>query len=78
MPRRVRSQPRVNSRRQPVSSSAFIAALEKAVAAEARRFNVSRSFVIATAVAECLGVDEQIPYTTERLRPNTKLLRLIK
>lgn len=69
---RRRSQPRlVGFSRRPVSS-AFIDRLEKAVRAEMDRFGVSRSFVIATAVAHALGVNDQPDYndtdTTRRRR----------
>jgi hypothetical protein len=51
----------VRGGRVPVSS-AFLDAVEAAVAREMRRFNVSRSFVIATAVAYALKVEEQADY----------------
>lgn len=42
--------------------SAFIPPLEQAVQKEMRRYNASRSFVIATCVAYALGVDDQADY----------------
>lgn len=56
-----RRQPRYVGGRQPVTSG-FIPDLEKAVRREMRKFNVSRSFVIATCVAYALGVEEQPDY----------------
>lgn len=55
--------------------------LEAAVVREAKRFNVSPAFVIATAVADTLGVKEQIDYTTvadERARPRLVRRKLAK
>jgi hypothetical protein len=58
-------QPPVKGGRQPVSS-ALLREVERAVRREMTRWNVSRSFVIATAVAHALGVEEQPDYRTER------------
>lgn len=75
MPPKMRIQPpSYGEVRQPVSS-AFLFKLERAVQAEMKRFRVSRSFVIATAVADALGVDEQPSY---RRLPERKPLRLVK
>lgn len=59
--RRIQSQPRSDRPRTPLSAS-FLDAISDAVEKEARRWDVSRSFVIATAVADSLGVDEQPHY----------------
>jgi hypothetical protein len=42
--------------------SAFSPELERAIRQEQTRFHVSRSFVIATACAHALGVEEQPDY----------------
>ena len=52
-----RRQKRIEGGRKQVSS-AFAKKIEAAVAAEMKRFNASRSFVIATAVAHALDVNE--------------------
>jgi len=82
--RRPRSQPRYGSPRLAVGSS-FIPDLEKAVKREMLKHNVSRSFVIATAVAFALGIDEQPDYrksTTKKIKPSdfrgNKALRLVE
>jgi hypothetical protein len=54
-------QPRYRGGRIPVHS-AFIPGLEQAIQREMARFGVSRSFVIATATAFALGVDDQPDY----------------
>ena len=54
-------QPRYRGGRIPVHS-AFIPDLEVAIRREMAIFGVSRSFVIATATAFALGVDEQPDY----------------
>jgi hypothetical protein len=54
-------QPKYVGGRLPVGS-AFAPPLESAVKQEMRRFNASRSFVIATCVAFALGVEEQPDY----------------
>jgi hypothetical protein len=73
--RKLTTQPRlVGERRQPVSS-AFMAELERAVRREMARFHVSRSFVIATAVADALGVESQPHYAA--FKPGPKLLRIV-
>jgi hypothetical protein len=61
MKNKILRQPRYLGGRQPVNS-AFIPDIEKAVEREMKRFNVSRSFVIATCVAFALGIDEQPDY----------------
>lgn len=69
---RIRMQRRIKGiKRQPVHS-AFIEEIERAVQREMRFFRVSRSFVIATAVAHALGVDEQEDY-----RPNPRRKRKV-
>jgi hypothetical protein len=50
--------------------SAFVTQLEQAVERECKRWNVSRSFVIATCVAFALGVDDQADY---HKTPKTKV-----
>ena len=61
MKRRIVRQPPLKGGRRNVGS-AFRPELEAAVQREMRRFNVGRSFVIATAVAQTLGVKEQEDY----------------
>lgn len=56
---RRRSQPRLRGvKRQPVSAS-LLAKIDSAVEADARRFRVSASFVIATVLAFHYDIDEQ-------------------
>lgn len=50
--------------RRPVSS-AFTPALDRAVAHEMRKYNVSRAFVLATCAAYALGVEDQPDYAVE-------------
>jgi hypothetical protein len=66
MARTIRSQKRVKGqKRQPVGS-AFIAELEAKVAEHQKFYGVSRSFVIAVAVAEALRVGAQERYYETR------------
>lgn len=75
--RKLTTQPRlVGERRQPVSS-AFMAELERAVRREMARFNVSRSFVIATAVAYALDVKEQPTYSDNAAIYGKPRLRIV-
>ena len=53
-------------------ASAFTQELNRAVEKEAKRFNVSKSFVIATAVADALGIDYADYTTAERLNGKVK------
>ncbi len=71
MSRKFRSQPRYGSPRLHVGS-AFIPDLELAVEAEMRKYGVSRSFVIATAVAFALSIDEQPDYRKPTIVKKTK------
>ena len=66
---KVKHQPRLEKgvKRKPVGS-AFMERLELAVRAEMRRFGASRSFVIATAVAFALGVEEQADYRPAKVK----------
>lgn len=54
--------------------------LERAVQAEMRRFNVSRSFVTATATAYALGVNEQPTYFVSKSRQHRRIagLRIVR
>jgi hypothetical protein len=71
------AQPRLKKgSRTPVGSS-FMGQLERAVQAEMRRFKVSRSFVIATAVAHVLGVDEQANYRASDHKRG-RVLRMVR
>lgn len=63
MKRKLVTQPRLKGERREPVSSAFMHELERAIRREMARFHVSRSFVIATAVAEALGVKEQASYS---------------
>lgn len=49
-------------------SGVFIKSLNREINRQARMFNVSRSFVIATTVAEALGVKDQEDYKTRDVR----------
>jgi hypothetical protein len=72
---RIIKQPRLDKPRTPVGS-AFMDKLEAAVEKECKRFGVSRSFVIAVAVAHSLGINEQPDYID--IKPTrTKVLRLV-
>jgi len=53
-------------------SGAFIKSIDREINRQAKMFNVSRSFVIATAVADSLGVKDQEDYKT---RDNIKRFR---
>ena len=59
--KKVLRQPPYNGGRTPVHSG-FIPDLERAIEREMRRFNVTRSFVIATCCAYALGIEEQPDY----------------
>lgn len=59
----MRFQPRTRGAHRLPVGSAFRPEVERAVQREMARFDVSRSFVIATAVAHALGVAEQERYT---------------
>lgn len=54
---KLRTQPRIAGASRIPSYSSLLPQLRRAVDAEARRFNVSRSFVIATALGDALGID---------------------
>jgi hypothetical protein len=58
---KVKRQPPYKGGRQYVNS-AFIPDIELAVEREMKRYNVTRSFVIATCVAYALQVEEQADY----------------
>jgi hypothetical protein len=67
---KVRRQKPVKGGRQMLSAG-FIAALEAEIERTAKRFHVTRSFVIAVAVADSLGIEEQetfIPQPKSRAR----------
>lgn len=64
---KVRRQSPVRGGRSPMGT-AVIGPLETAIRREQVRFKVSRSFVIATAVAHSLGVDAQEDYQEGRSR----------
>lgn len=72
--KRVLRQPPLPGGRLPVGS-AFAKDLERAVESEMRRWGVSRSFVIARAVAFALGVEEQADY---RKFTGSQLIRRVK
>lgn len=57
----MRIQPRTKEPKLTVGSK-FLPKLERAVQREMRRFNASRSFVIAVAVADALGVKLDYDY----------------
>jgi hypothetical protein len=63
--RRPRTQPRVPGGRLP-AGSALLPELERELRREAARFGVSRSFVIATALAWVLDVEAQPDYRRTR------------
>jgi hypothetical protein len=57
----MRIQPRTKEPKLSVGSR-FLPKLERAVEREMKRFNASRSFVIAVAVADALGVQLEYDY----------------
>lgn len=61
----VRTQRPVRGGRIPVST-ALIKDIEVVIRREMRRYNVSRSFVIATALAFTFGIEEQESYKDKR------------
>jgi hypothetical protein len=61
MTRRVRNQRPVKGGRVPAYSG-LIPDLEYIIEREMRRYNVSRSFVIATSLALFFGIEEQENY----------------
>ena len=67
--RSAQSQPRIGVRRLP-QSAALEARIASAVEIEARRYNVSRSFVVAVAIADVLGInlDKALRYHEKRRR----------
>lgn len=60
-------QPRVAGGRSARVSAGLAAAIERALEREVARWDVSKAFVTATALAFALGVSEQPDY--KRLRP---------
>lgn len=72
--KKVLRQPPIAGGRLPVGS-AFARDLERAVELEMRRWGVSRSFVIARAVAFALNVEEQADY---RQFSTKQLIRRVK
>lgn len=66
-------QPRLKGRRVPVSS-ALASRIEKAVEAEAKFFGCSKSFIVAVAVADALGVS----LTPAERYKKVRSLRLVK
>lgn len=69
---KVRRQRPVRGGRRAPMATAVIAPLEKAIAREQRRWNVTRSFVIATAAAAALDVIAQEDYHEGRTRRRRK------
>lgn len=61
MARRVRSQRPVKGGRIPAYTG-LIKDIERVIESEMRRYGVSRSFVIATALAHAFGIEEQEDY----------------
>ena len=64
--RRPKSQPRIPGHSRRPVGSAFEDRLEQAVQAEMRHFGVSRSFVIAVATADALGVELDVRHDYRR------------
>ena len=58
-------QPKVKGGREPLPST-VLPRLRRAVEADAQRFNVSRSWVVAVALAEVYGID--VPSFLDRPR----------
>lgn len=64
--RKIRRQKPVRGGRKRLSAS-FIREIEREVERTAARFHVSRSFVIAVAVADSLGVEDQESFISQHL-----------
>jgi len=59
-------------------STALISDIERAVAREMVKYDCSRSFVIATALAFAFGIEEQEDYRPKSPRLNRARLALVR
>jgi len=75
MPANVRFQKPVKGGRLKISA-AGVKELRRAVDLEARKFRVSRSFVVVTALADALGIDIEKYYETQDKPQRAKLFRV--
>lgn len=73
----IRRQRPVKGGRAPLPSS-VIGDILIAVEQTSRKFHVSKSFVIAVALAEYFGIDEQEQYVKKETRHWKKPLRLVR
>jgi hypothetical protein len=73
----MKRQRRIVGGRVPVQS-AFIGEIERAIEREMLRYQCSRSFVIATAVAFAFGIDEQEDYRPVSPRAPRPRMALVK
>jgi len=70
--RKFRSQPRLKGASRDPLGSAVLHSIREAVTREAHKYAVSRSFVVATILADFFGIGEQIRYQTERRQGEIK------
>lgn len=67
----MRRQPPVKGGREHLTAG-LLKEIQRAVKAVAREYNVSASWVVATILADALGIEEQISYKTLRRKDERK------
>lgn len=70
-------QPRVTGSERKRMESRFIAEIKETIDAIAAMYNCSKSFVIATLIADALGIKEQVRYydVTKRVKGKSRARR---
>lgn len=64
MPRQVIGQPRIQGQKRIPAYTGLLNAIEEKIEEDMVRYGVTRSFVIATALAHVYGIDEQPDFKT--------------